>query len=264
MTFLAHFNMTQNPFAERPPAEWLLKDERSAQGLARLEYFAQEGLVALLLGQTGVGKSTLLRLFLNTLPNNRYSTRYLYLTRLNPRSLLRLIVTELGEAPAYGKERLFTQILERVRKNDSPTILVLDEAHLIDPEALIDLRLLLSSALETGPPLKIVLSGQEPLRGLLTRAAHADLQNRITVRYRLAPLTGEQSAAYIDARVRQSGASDKLFEPEAKTTIHEYAAGVPRQINNIATACLIHAAANDEKKITEVLVNQIMEEFRIP
>ena len=264
MMFLSHFNMSQNPFAERPPAEWLLKDERTAQGLARLEYFARDGLVALVLGQTGVGKSTLLRLFLGALPNNRYTTRYLHLTHLNARSLLRLIVAELGEAPAYGKDRLFTQVLERVRKSDTPTILVLDEAHLIEPEALVDLRLLLSSAVDAGPPLKLVLSGQEPLRGILTRAAHADLNNRITVRCRLAPLTGEQSAAYIDARVRHSGASDKLFEPEAKNSIHEYAAGVPRQINNIATACLIHAAAQDARKITEPLVSHVMDEFRIP
>ena len=36
MMFLTHFNMTQNPFTERPPIEWLQKDERTAQGLARL------------------------------------------------------------------------------------------------------------------------------------------------------------------------------------------------------------------------------------
>jgi len=165
--FLTHFNMTQNPFVERPPIEWLLKDERIAQGLARLEYLAQQGLVALLLGQTGVGKSSLLRLFIHALTNNRYNTRYVHLTHLNARGLLRLIVTELGEAPAFGKDRLFTQILERVRKADAATILILDEAHLIAPDALTDLRLLLSSAVEDGPSLKIVLSGQEPLRGLL-------------------------------------------------------------------------------------------------
>jgi len=262
--FLTHFNMTQNPFTERPPIEWLLHDERTAQGLARLQYFAQEGLVALLIGQTGIGKSSLLRLFLNSLPHNRYNPRYVHLTHLNARGLLRLIVTELGEAPAFGKDRLFTQILERARKADAPTILILDEAHLIDPGALTDLRLLLSSAVDNGPPLRIVLSGQEPLRNLLTRASHADLSNRITVRYRLAPLTEEQSAAYIDARVAQSGASEKLFEPEAKTSIHEYAAGVPRQINNIATACLIHAAAQNAKKINEPLVSQTMAEFQLP
>jgi general secretion pathway protein A len=264
MMFLTHFNMTQNPFAERPPIEWLLKDERIAQGLARLDYLAQQGLVALILGQTGVGKSSLLRLFIHALSNQRYNTRYVHLTHLNARGLLRLIVTELGEAPAFGKDRLFTQILERVRKADAATILILDEAHLIAPDALTDLRLLLSSAVDNGPPLKIVLSGQEPLRALLTRTSHADLQNRISVRYRISSLTEEQTDAYIDARVRQSGATDKLFEPEAKTSIHQYAAGVPRQINNIATACLIQAAAQNNKKIGEPLVNQTMAEFQLP
>ena len=264
MMFFTHFAMTQNPFTEHPPIDWLLKDERTAQGLARLQYFAQEGLVALLLGETGVGKSSLLRLFIHTLPNTRYNTRYVHLTHLSARGLLRLIATELGETPAFGKDRLFTQIIERVRKTDAATILILDEAHLIDPGALIDLRLLLSSAVDNGPPLKIVLSGQGPLRSLLTRASHADLQNRISVSYRLSPLSEEQTAAYIDARVRQSGAADKLFEPEAKTSIHEYAAGIPRQINNIATACLIQAAAQNDKKIGEPLVNQTMAEFQLP
>ena len=74
MMFLTHFNMTQNPFTERPPIEWLQKDERIAQGLARLEYLAQQGLVALLLGQTGVGKSSLLRLFIHALAHHRYNT----------------------------------------------------------------------------------------------------------------------------------------------------------------------------------------------
>lgn len=264
MMFLTHFNMTQNPFAERPPIEWLLKDERTAQGLARLEYFAQEGLVALLLGQTGVGKSSLLRLFMNTLSKNRHRAIYVHLTHLNAPGLLRLIVSELGEEPRLGKDRLFRQIIERVHKADAATILILDEAHLIDPDALTDLRLLLSSAIDQAPPLKIVLCGQEPLRALISRASHADLQNRISVRCHLHPLEKEQTNAYIDARVNQSGASGKLFEPEAKTSIHEYAAGIPRQINNIATACLIHAATQNANKITEPLVNQTMAEFRLP
>jgi general secretion pathway protein A len=264
MMFLTHFNMTQNPFTERPPLEWLLKDERMAQGLARLDYLANDGLLALVLGQTGVGKSSLLRLFLSALSKNRYRAIYVHLTHLNAPGLLRLIVSQLGEEPRLGKDRLFRQIIERVHKADAATILIIDEAHLIDPDALTDLRLLLSSAIDDAPPLKIVLCGQEPLRALITRASHADLQNRISVRCHLHPLQKEQTDAYIDARVRHSGASDKLFEPEAKTSIHEYAAGIPRLINNIATACLIHAATQDANKITEPLVNQAMAEFRLP
>jgi general secretion pathway protein A len=264
MMFLTHFNMTQNPFAERPPVDWLLKDERIAQGLARLDYLANHGSLALILGQTGIGKSSLLRLFIHALAKNRYRAIYVHLTHLNATGLLRLIVAELGEEPRLGKDRLFRQIIERVHKADAATILILDEAHLIDPDALTDLRLLLSSAVDDAPPLKIVLCGQQPLRALIARASHADLQNRISVRCHLHPLTQEQTNAYIDARVRQSGATDKLFEPEAKTSIHEYAAGIPRQINNIATACLIHAATQDANNITEPTVNQTMAEFRLP
>jgi general secretion pathway protein A len=264
MMFLTHFNMTQNPFAEQPPIEWLLKDERIAQGLARLDYLANHGRLALILGQTGVGKSSLLRLFIHALAKNRNRAVYVHLTHLNAPGLLRLIVAELGEEPRLGKDRLFRQIIERVHKADAATILILDEAHLIDPAALTDLRLLLSSAIDDAPCLKIVLCGQEPLSALITRASHADLQNRICVRCHLHPLENEQSTAYIDARVRQSGATNKLFEPEAKTSIHEYAAGIPRQINNIATACLIHAATQNANTITETLVSQTMAEFRLP
>ena len=59
--FLNHFKMNDHPFQERPPVEWILNDNRISESLARLDYFAQQGTLALLIGQTGVGKSTLLR-----------------------------------------------------------------------------------------------------------------------------------------------------------------------------------------------------------
>jgi len=262
--FTTHFNMTQNPFTENPPIDWLLKDERMARSLARLDYLATDGLLALVLGQTGVGKSSLLRMFISALSKNLYHPIYIHLTHLNASSLLRLIVAELGEQPRLGKDRLFRQILQRAHKADAATLLIIDEAHLLEPEALTDLRLLLSSPVDDAPKLKMVLCGQEPLRSLLTRESHADLANRISVRCRLHPLTKDQTAAYIDERLRRSGATQKLFENEAKSIIHDYAAGVPRLINNIATACLIHAAAQDANKIAEDTVNQVMNEFRLP
>ena len=259
MMFLDHFHMTAHPFCERPARERLLRDDRMAQGLARLEYLAQEGAVALLTGPTGVGKSSLLRLFTESLSPHRHQPLYVHLTSIPSCALLRLIVTALGEKPRLGKDRLFLQILDKTRHTDKTTLLILDEAHLLPAEALTDLRLLVSAGLDAPPALKIVLSGQEPLQGQLARAAHADLAPRICVRYHLRALSQDQTTAYIDFRLQGAGASDKLFEPEAKRLIHDYAGGAPRQINTIATACLIHAAARNQQKITEPLA-----EFRLP
>lgn len=262
--FLNHFKMNDHPFQERPPVEWILNDHRISESLARLDYFAQQGTLALLVGQTGVGKSTLLRLFIQNLSKNRYRPIYLHFTGIPSAGLLRLIVTQLGEAPRRGKENLFLQILERTAKGDLITLLIIDEAHLIDPQALTDLRLLVSSALDTDTPVKIVLSGQESLARLLARASLTDLVNRISVRCHLSALTKEQTASYIDSRMRRAGSNDKVFEPEAKSLIHDYASGIPRQINNIATACLLNAATRNLHKINEPLVTDTMAEFHLP
>jgi general secretion pathway protein A len=261
--FLNHFHLTAHPFAEKPPIEWLLRDPRIDEALARLKFFQEQGAMALIIGQTGIGKSSLLRLFIQALPQNRYQPLYLHLTPIGGNAFLRLIVTQLGEAPRIGKDRLFLQLMERIRQNEKCTILIIDEAHMLEPKALTDLRLLISSITDE-LPLKIVLCGQEGLRQTLKRSSHADLVNRIPVRFNLQPFTKDQTTAYIDNRMTLAGGTNKIFEPEAKELIHDYTGGVPRQINNVATACLIHAASQNVKKITEALVNLIMTEFQLP
>ncbi len=261
--FLNQFVLTTHPFAEKPPIEWLLRDERFDQALARLKFFEQQGAIALIIGQTGLGKSSLLRLFIHELPHNRYHPVYLHLTALNANAFLRLIVTKLGEKPLMGKDRMLLQILARIKLNDKCTLFIIDEAHLIDPKILTDLRLLISS-IDEEISLKILLCGQEDLNQILKRASYADLVHRITMQFVMQPLSKEETTAYIDYRITKADGSTKIFEPEAKDLIHDYTGGVPRQINNVATACLINAAARDLKKITETLVNETMAEFHLP
>lgn len=256
--FLNHFKMNAHPFAEKPNTDWLLNDSRFEQALARLHFFQEQGNLALIIGQTGIGKSSLIELFQKSLPKNRYHPIYLHLTNLSPGSLLRLIVNKLGEAPRFGKDRLFLQIIERVRKNELETIMIIDEAHLIPSPSLTDLRLLVSSG---DIPLKIILSGQESLKATLKRSVHADLVNRIAVRCHLNGFSKVQTVAYIDHRIRCAGASTKIFDTEAKNVIHDYSGGVPRQINNIATAGLIHAASQNLQTISENMINEVMAEF---
>ena len=113
--FLNNFKMSGHPFQESPPIEWILNDRRISQSLSRLEYFSRQETIALVIGQTGVGKSTLLRLFIQNLSKNRYRPVYLHFTGINSSALLRLIVTQLWEAPRRGKDALFLQILDRTQ-----------------------------------------------------------------------------------------------------------------------------------------------------
>ncbi len=261
--FLDHFSLHSHPFAENPPIDWLLRDEYTDRALAGLKFFQQQGAMALIIGQTGLGKSSLLRLFLHDLPHNRYHTLYLNLTALNANAFLRLMVTKLGEKPQMGKDRMLLQILERINQNDKCTLFVVDEAHLLDPKTLIDLRVLISS-IDEKLPLKILLCGQEKLSQTLKRSSHADLLHRINMQFSLPPMPKDKTPVYIDARIKKAGGQEKILETAAKDLIHDYTGGVPRQVNNVATACLLNAAAQGIKIITEALVNETMSEFHLP
>jgi general secretion pathway protein A len=261
--FLNHFDLNAHPFVEKPPIKWLLRDENTDHALAKLKFFQQQGAMALIIGQTGTGKSSLLRLFIQQLPQNRYHALYLHLTPLTANAFLRLMIIKLGEKPQLGKDRMLLQILERIHHNDKCTLFIVDEAHLLDPQTLTDLRLLISS-IEDQISLKIVLCGQEQLSQTLKCSSHADLLQRITIQFTMRAMSKAQTAAYIDYRIIKAGGTEKIFEPEAKALIHDYTGGVPRQVNNVATACLINAAARELKIITETLVNETMAEFRLP
>ena len=175
-----------------------------------------------------------------------------------------MVVSRLGEVPRCGKNRLFEQILERASRIDGTLLLVFDEAHLLDGDALTDLRLLISSALDETPPLKILLVGQDPLRAMLRRSRHADLFNRISVRYQIRPFTKEQTGCYIDFQVTHAGGPDSLFDSSVKNAIHDFTSGVPRQINNLATACLLQASARGVIRIDNELFQNAVGEFQLP
>jgi general secretion pathway protein A len=262
--YLEHFQLTSQPFSEHAAVSALWQDQRMNEGLARLEYLVHSGQLGVVTGPSGVGKSALLKRFLHSLPPQRCHAVYCHLTHLPSAGLLKLVVAQLGETPRRGKERVYEQILERATRAEGTLLLVFDEAHLLDGDALTDLRLLISSALDVGPPLKILLVGQEPLRAVLRCARHADLLNRVSVRHHLRPFPKEQTCRYIDFQLSQAGGDPRVFDDSVKTAIHDFTGGVPRQINNVATACLLQAAATKVLRIDDALFQHAAGEFQLP
>jgi general secretion pathway protein A len=261
--FAQAFNLTALPFEEHISADKVLVDDRFTQALNRLDYFADYGLVALMTGPTGVGKSCLITRFLDALPAHRYQPLYLHISRVNSAAMLRMIVAALDEKPSLGKDRLFRQILDKTQGSERRAVIVIDDAHLLNEGTLTDLRILVSAPQGNQPSIKLLLCGQSSLSKLLARASLADLLNRICVRCHLPALTKDQTVCYIDQRLKAFGGSDALFEMEAKHLIHDHTGGIPRQINNLATTCLIHAASKNLKRINETLVVEAAAELRL-
>lgn len=261
--FLEHFKMRTQPFVEHAPVNSLWQDPRAEEALARLTFLIDHGTLGLLTGASGLGKSALIKRFVHGLSPQHCEAVYCHLTHLPGSGLLRAVLSQLGEAPRRGKERLYEQLLDRAARLDGGLLLVFDEAHLLDGDALTDVRLLISSALDIGPPLKILLSGQDSLRSTLKRARHHDLANRISIRYQLRPFGKEDTGKYIDHQMQQAGGSSQIFDDSTKMVIHDYTGGVPRQINQVATQCLIQATASNVVRVDDQLLQQVLGEIHL-
>jgi general secretion pathway protein A len=262
--YLDHFQLRSQPFCEHASATALWQDQRMKEGLARLDFLITMGELGMLTGPSGVGKSALIKRLLSGLSCQNCETVYCHLTHLPSSGLLKQIAVQLGEAPRRGKDRVYEQILERAGRAEGALLLIFDEAHLLTSESLTDSRLLISSALDVGPPLKILLSGQDSLRGTMKRAQHADLLNRISVRYQLRPPSKPQTAQYIDYQISQAGGNVKIFGEEVKDLLHDFTGGLPRAINNLAIACLLQATAAGVARVDEDVFRQATAEFQLP
>ena len=117
--YQTHYHLKTQPFSEHAAATSLWLDDRMQEGLARLTHLVENATLGLITGPTGVGKSALLKRFLHELSRQQCESVYCHLTHLRSTSVLKMILSRLGEVPRRGKERLFEQILERAARAES-------------------------------------------------------------------------------------------------------------------------------------------------
>jgi general secretion pathway protein A len=252
--YLSHFGLTHQPFAITPDPRFLYLSERYREALAHLLYgVGAGGGFVLLTGEVGTGKTTLCRGLLEQLPAD-VDAALVINPSLGADELIDAICDELGVArPAAGSGKARVDQLNRhllaVHASGRRSVLIIDEAQLLGPEALEQVRLLTNLETHTDKLLQVILIGQPELRSLLARPGLRQLAQRITARYHLEPLTRAEVDAYIDHRLRLAGADGSLFERRAKGCIQRASRGIPRLINSICDRALLGAYAQGAARV---------------
>ena len=197
------------------------------------------GTIATLTGRTGVGKTTLVRQLLESWRsiNDVY---YLHLGNLRSTGLLRALLSLLGEKPRMGKDRMFNQLYAHLSRKQRPLCLVIDEAQLLDPPTMTDLRVL-SAHPDLANRLVMLLSGQPMLERLLQAESLTDLRERVCLQAHLPSMELPETISYVQHRVQMAGGDPELFDEASLKIIHLHSEGVPRRVNQIALKALLNA-----------------------
>src|SRR5881394_1047933 len=261
--YLSFFGLNEKPFSITPDPRYLFLSERHAEALAHLVYGINEaGGFIQLTGEVGTGKTTVVRSLLAQAPKHAEIALILN-PRMTPAEFLLAICEELGLTVAAGSERSLKDLVDLLSRHllaahaqGKRIVLVVDEAQNLAPEVLEQVRLLTNLETETQKLLQIILIGQPELRDLLGRVELRQLAQRITGRYHLDPLSGNEAAAYVRHRLRVAGATREVFTHGALREIQRLSGGVPRLINIISDRALLGAFTEDRHVVGASVVRR--------
>jgi type II secretory pathway predicted ATPase ExeA len=159
------------------------------------------------------------------------------------------LATRYGVRVRRSAAQTAQAMLDELARSDRNEILVLDDAHRLPDHSLDELRLLSNLDFDRTPPFALLLVGQSVLRERLAENGQVALAQRLAIRTSLGPLSEQDSTEYLDRRLRAAGARATLFRPSAAARVFEKTVGVPRLINNVASAALLAAATRGRKHV---------------
>ncbi len=262
------FGLDDEPFRLTPDTRYLFLSAKHAEALAHLRLGLTEssGFVCIT-GDVGTGKTTLLRVFLAEL-GPEITAAYALTPPLSALDLLRRVCREFRVTPAGDSQTdlvdgLHAYLIEQSALGRS-CVVVLDEAQALSIELLEQIRLLLNLETETRKLLRVVLVGQPQLRRLLLDPELAQLNQRITLRWHLGPLSSRETRAYVHHRlaVASGGRARRLFTRPALRLLHGVSGGVPRLINMIAHRALLAAFVAREPRVSRRIVARAYREIQ--
>jgi general secretion pathway protein A len=263
-----YYGFVEKPFSLTPDPKYLYRSESHANAFELLQYAIdrREGFTAIT-GDIGTGKTTLCRALLEH-TDRRTFTALLLNPFLSEEDLIKALLQDLGvisrdDERRSGRTRskqdlimtLYDFLISLVPLR-ARVVVIIDEAQNLPLPLLEQIRILSNLETDKEKLLQIILVGQLNLMPLLRSPELRQLDQRISIRYQLKPLTADETTAYIAHRLAvANGSRTVTFLPRAVQRIHGYSGGIPRLINLLCDRSLLGAFSAESARVTEDFVD---------
>lgn len=245
MDFLEFYGLREDPFRLTPDPTYFFPSEKHNEALLSLSYILEqkEGF-CLITGEPGTGKTTLLNVFLEKW-RNEAEIALILTPRLSPEEFLISVFEDLGiKFDSKNKNviiKAFMNFLVEKSLANKKVVIVVDEAQDLPNDTLEELRLLSNLETRKEKLLQIILIGQPELEARLKKDNLRQLNQRITVRLRLSPLTAVETLEYINYRLTKAGRGILRLDNKLAKSIYNFSKGIPRMVNLLTSRAMMSA-----------------------
>jgi len=257
------FGFGHMPFNRSIPTDMLYRGNEIDELIDRLKFVADRQLFAVVTGESGCGKTTILRSLNDTLIGKPYKLLYITDSKLTPRVFYKEMLGQLGfEARFYrgdAKRQLFTELQKMKETYCVVPVVIADECHLFDREMLEEVRFLLNDQMDSQSKMSLILTGQSELWEKLTLKKYEAIRQRIDVKCRVNKLDRSQTGGYIKTHMDYAGCGRDIFTEAAVDEIYKYSGGICRKINRCCTNSLMYGAQNHKTLIDDRMVSLVIE-----
>ena len=261
----SYWELSEPPFDNSPNPKFFYLSPEHEEALVRLVYTVRHRKgCGMLTGEYGCGKTTLSRALIQRLEAERYEIGLLTNPSWNAIDFLREILYQLGtETAETSKPELLHMLYDIFFRNfreGRDTVVIVDEAQLIDDVAVFEeLRLLLNFQTDDRFLVTLVLIGSPELAVKVRRLKHLD--QRITIRYHLNALDYAHTANYVAHRLRMAGRTAPIFTEDAIKLIFDFTRGTPREINNLCDVALLVGYTKRTKEIGDKIIAEVIKDM---
>lgn len=259
--YIKHFRLNGRPYTQGPEPQFYVPNQTVGTTASRLEeIMTGRGAAAVVSGGPGVGKTALVA-HAAAQAGDDAVVAWADIRQLEPESLLDQILLGLGMdegdgSGALSAHRLRVAVSEQNRANRSVTAAV--DVGTVTAERAKRLLRLAHLMGNSSVGLNLVLMGPHTLHKVLDVPGMIHLRQRVCVRYRVRPLSEDETCNYIgEGLSRVGGDPGGMLSDDVPGLVYRYVAGVPRLVNTMMDMVLAEAALRQLPRISADVVQQV-------